>query len=146
VKIAVLDGMAYPEFRLLMSSFTILVTSAPYSNQSAYSAYRFALAAVELTHQIKGIFFYQGGTLNGSALQQTPSDEFNLHNAWKNISAEHNIPLLVCVSAATKRGITNTQDAADYDQAHHSLSAEFQSVGLGDLAILLADSDRLVQF
>jgi tRNA 2-thiouridine synthesizing protein D len=129
-----------------MSSFTLLVTSAPYSNQSAYSAYRFALAAVQLTHQIKGIFFYQGGTLNGSSLQQTPSDEFNLHKAWKSLSSEHNIPLLVCVSAATKRGITNIKDAEDYDQAHHSLSAEFQSVGLGDLAILLADSDRLVQF
>ena len=129
-----------------MSSFTLLVTSAPYSNQSAYSAYRFALAAVELTHQIKGVFFYQDGTLNGSALQQTPSDEFDLHNAWKNISEKHNIPLLVCVSAATKRGITNAKDAQDTDQVHHSLATEFQSVGLGDLAVLLADSDRLVQF
>ena len=138
--------MAYPEFRLLMSSFTLLVTSAPYSNQSAYSAYRFALAAVDSAHQIKGIFFYQDGTLNGSALQQMPSDEFNLHNAWQNISVEHNIPLLVCVSAATKRGITNTQDAEDSDQVHYSLSDKFQSVGLGDLAILVADSDRLVQF
>jgi tRNA 2-thiouridine synthesizing protein D len=129
-----------------MSSFTLLVTSAPYSNQSAYSAYRFALAAVNSNHQIKGIFFYQGGTLNGSALQLIPADEFNLHNAWKNISAEHNIPLLVCVSAATKRGITSKQDAEDDDQSHHSLSAEFQSVGLGDLAILISSSDRLVQF
>ena len=129
-----------------MSSFTLLVTSAPYSSQGAYSAYRFALAAVESNHQIKGIFFYQDGTLNGSALQLMPSDEFNLHNAWKMLSAEHNIPLMVCVSAATKRGITNIQDAQDCDQVHHSLSAEFQSVGLGDLAVLLKDSDRMVQF
>ena len=129
-----------------MSSFTLLVTSAPYSNQSAYSAYRFALAAVDSAHQIKGIFFYQDGTLNGSTLQLIPSDEFDLHKAWKNISSEHNIPLLVCVSAATKRGITNMQDAEESDQVHYSLSPEFQSVGLGDLAILLAESDRLVQF
>ncbi|MFT5840467.1 MAG: tRNA 2-thiouridine synthesizing protein D [Flavobacteriales bacterium] len=129
-----------------MSSFTLLVTSAPYSNQSAYTAYRFVLAAVKSKHQIRGIFFYQDGTLNGSALQIIPTDEFNLHNEWKKISAEHNIPLLVCVSAATKRGITNAKDAEDCDQSHHSLSAEFKSVGLGDLAILIADSDRLVQF
>jgi tRNA 2-thiouridine synthesizing protein D len=129
-----------------MSSFTLLVTSAPYSNQRAYSAYRFALAAIEINHKIKGIFFYQGGTLNGSALQLIPSDEFNLHNAWKHLSAEHNIPLMVCVSAATKRGITNVNDAEDDDQPHHSLSDKFQSVGLGDLAILIADSDKLVQF
>jgi tRNA 2-thiouridine synthesizing protein D len=129
-----------------MSSFTLLVTSAPYSTQSAYSAYRFALATLELTHQIKGIFFYQGGTLNSNELQLIPSDEFNLHQAWKQLSANHNIPLMVCVSTATKRGITNIQDAEDADQIHHSLSPEFQSVGLGDLAILLTDSDRLVQF
>jgi tRNA 2-thiouridine synthesizing protein D len=129
-----------------MSSFTLLVTSAPYSNQSAYSAYRFAVAAVEATHLIKGIFFYQGGTLNGNELQLIPSDEFNLHQAWKQLSAKHNIPRLVCVSAATKRGITNANDAEDCDQVHHSLSDEFQSVGLGDLAILVADSDRLIQF
>jgi tRNA 2-thiouridine synthesizing protein D len=129
-----------------MSSITLLVTSAPYSTQSAYSAYRFALAAVELKHHIKGIFFYQDGTLNGSALQLMPADEFDLHNAWRKISAAHNIPLMVCVSAATKRGITNANDAEDCDQVHHSLSDEFQSVGLGDLATLLADSDRLLQF
>ena len=129
-----------------MSTFTLLVTSAPYCSQSAYSAYRFALAAVDTTHQIKGIFFYQNGTLNGSALQLMPSDEFDLHHAWKNLSTQHNIPLLVCVSAATKRGITNLNDAADSDQVHHSLSAEFQSVGLGDLAMLLEVSDRMVQF
>ena len=129
-----------------MSSFTLLVTSAPYSGQSAYSAYRFAVAAVESTHLIKGIFFYQGGALNGSELQLIPSNEFNLHQAWKQLSADHNIPLMVCVSAANKRGITSVQDAEAADQIHHSLSPEFQSVGLGDLAILLADSDRLVQF
>ena len=129
-----------------MSTFTLLVTSAPYTSQNAYSAYRFALAAVASSHQIKGIFFYQGGTLNGSALQLLPSDEFNLHHAWKHISSEHNIPLLVCVSAAIKRGIINTQDADEFDQVHHSLSPQFQSVGLGDLAILLTNSDRLVQF
>ncbi|WP_299074237.1 sulfurtransferase complex subunit TusD [uncultured Paraglaciecola sp.] len=129
-----------------MSSFTLLVTSAPYSSQSAYSAYRFALAAVASSHQVNGVFFYQDGTLNGNALQQLSSDEYDLHEAWKKVSAEHNIPLMVCVSAATKRGITNAQDAEEADQLHHSLSTEFQSVGLGDLAILLSESDRMVQF
>ena len=129
-----------------MSSFTLLVTSAPYSCQSAYSAYRFALAAVEQTHQVNGVFFYQDGTLNGSGLQQLSSDEFDLHQAWKLLANKHNIPLMVCVSVATKRGITNATDAAEADQAHHSLSPEFQSVGLGDLAELVAKSDRMIQF
>jgi tRNA 2-thiouridine synthesizing protein D len=103
-----------------MSSFTLLVTSAPFSQQNAYSAYRFALAAVQSKHTVNGIFFYQSGTLNGSSLQITPSDEFDLYAAWQKLSQEFQVPLMVCVSAASKRGITNTDDARDSDNPHFS--------------------------
>jgi tRNA 2-thiouridine synthesizing protein D len=129
-----------------MSSFTLLVTSAPYSDQSAYSAYRFAVAAVESTHLIKGIFFYQGGVLNGSSLQITPSDEFDLYTAWGELSQKYQVPLMVCVSAASKRGVTTAEDAQESDNPHFSLKAPFESVGLGELAILISSSDRLIQF
>lgn len=129
-----------------MSSFTLLVTSAPFSEQNAYSAYRFALAAVQAKHTVNGIFFYQGGTLNGSSLQLTPSNEFDLHVAWKNLAKEYKVPLMVCVSAASKRGITTAQDAQDSDNPHFSLTVPFESVGLGELAVLMKSSDRLVQF
>ncbi|MBU3001732.1 sulfurtransferase complex subunit TusD [Paraglaciecola arctica] len=129
-----------------MSSFTLLVTSAPFSQQNAYSAYRFANAAVQSKHKVNGIFFYQSGTINGSNLQITPSDEFDLFNAWKTLSQQYQVPLMVCVSAASKRGITSTEDARDADNPHFSLSAPFESVGLGDLANLINNSDRLIQF
>lgn len=129
-----------------MSSFTLLVTSAPFSQQNAYSAYRFAHAAVQSKHKVNGIFFYQGGTINGSNLQIMPSDEFDLSNAWKTLSQQYQVPLMVCVSAASKRGITSAEDARDSDNPHFSLSAPFESVGLGDLAILVNNSDRLIQF
>ncbi|WP_158968768.1 sulfurtransferase complex subunit TusD [Paraglaciecola sp. L3A3] len=129
-----------------MASFTILVTSAPLSEQNAYSAYRFTKAALTAQHKVKGIFFYENGTLNGSALQVTSSDEFNLHQAWINLAEQYSLPLMVCVSAASRRGITNQQDAQESDQAHFSLSTQFDSVGLGELAQLIKQSDRLVQF
>ncbi|WP_339725074.1 sulfurtransferase complex subunit TusD [uncultured Paraglaciecola sp.] len=129
-----------------MSSFTLLVTSAPFSQQNAYSAYRFALAAVQSKHKVNGIFFYQSGTLNASSLQVIPSDEFNLFDAWQKFSLEHQVPLMVCVSAASKRGIITTEDARDSDNPHFSLTAPFESVGLGELANLINDSDRLMQF
>lgn len=131
---------------LFMASFTLLVTSAPFSTQGAYSAYRFAMAVIETGHSIKGVFFYDNGTLNGNALQVPTSDEFNLLKAWQLLGVEHQVPLQVCVNAATKRGITNAQDAEELDQAHFSLSEHFESVGLGELAHLLNNSDRLVQF
>lgn len=129
-----------------MSSFTLLVTSAPFSQQNAYSAYRFALAAVQSKHTVNGIFFYQSGTLNGSSLQITPSDEFDLYAAWQKLSQEFQVPLMVCVSAASKRGITTADDARDSDNQHFSLTSPFESVGLGELAVLINNSDRLIQF
>ncbi|MGJ8679917.1 sulfurtransferase complex subunit TusD [Paraglaciecola sp.] len=129
-----------------MASFTILVTSAPYSTQGSYTAYKFAVAAIESGHKINGIFFYENGTLNGNALQIFASDEFNLLKAWQTLGNDYHVPLQVCVNAATKRGITNIQDAQDSDQSHFSLSPNFESVGLGELAVLIKDSDRLVQF
>ncbi|MEO9947261.1 sulfurtransferase complex subunit TusD [Paraglaciecola sp.] len=129
-----------------MSSFSLLVTSAPFSEQNAYSAYRFALAAVQAKHTVNGIFFYQSGTLNGSSLQLTPSNEFDLYAAWKTLASDHKVPLMVCVSAASKRGITTAEDAHDSDNPHYSLTAPFESVGLGELAVLMKNSDRLVQF
>lgn len=129
-----------------MASFTLLVTSAPFSEQNAYSAYRFALAAVQSKHSINGIFFYQSGTLNGSNLQITPSNEFDLYAAWEKLAKQYQVPLLVCVSAASKRGITTVEDAQDSDNPHFCLTAPFESVGLGELAILINKSDRLIQF
>jgi tRNA 2-thiouridine synthesizing protein D len=129
-----------------MSSFALVVTSAPFSQQNAYSAYRFALATVRSKHSINGIFFYQSGVLNGSNLQITPSNEFDLHAAWNQLSQEFQVPLMVCVSAASRRGITTNEDARESDNTHFSLTAPFESVGLGELAILLSNSDRLIQF
>jgi tRNA 2-thiouridine synthesizing protein D len=129
-----------------MSSFTLLVTSAPFSQQNAYSAYRFALAAMQSKHKVNGIFFYQSGTLNGSSLQITPSDEFDLYDGWQKLTREYQIPLMVCVSAASKRGITTAEDAKDSDNPHFSLTSPFESVGLGELATLINSSDRLIQF
>ncbi len=53
---------------------------------------------------------------------------------------------MVCVSDAIKSGITTTEDAQETDNPHFSLAAPFESVGLGELAILISSSDRLIQF
>ena len=45
-----------------------------------------------------------------------------------------------------KGGITTAEDAKESDNPHFSLAAPFESVGLGELAILISSSDRLIQF
>ena len=129
-----------------MASFSLLITKPTFDKQDAYSAYRFALSAIKLEHIINGIFFYQAGVHNSNNLQSGHSDELNLHKAWVALSAAHDIPLLVCVTAANRRGIINQQDAEDLDSIHFNLSPPFTEVGLGDLVELLNISDRVIQF
>jgi tRNA 2-thiouridine synthesizing protein D len=129
-----------------MASFSLLITKPSFDAQDAYSAYRFAVAALKLQHRLKGIFFYQAGVHNSNAFQTGHSDELNLHQKWLALAKTHNVPLLVCVTAANRRGIINQQDAVELDIEHFNLSAPFTEVGLGDLVELLNASDRVLQF
>jgi tRNA 2-thiouridine synthesizing protein D len=129
-----------------MASFSLLITKPPFDQQDAYSAYRFAMSAVKLKHVINGIFFYQAGVHNSNSFQSGHSDELDLHQAWVTLSTAHNIPLLVCVTAANRRGVINQQDAEDHDLTHFNLNPPFTEVGLGDLVELLNISDRVIQF
>jgi tRNA 2-thiouridine synthesizing protein D len=61
-----------------MAIFTIVITGAPYGSQGASSGYLFCKAALEMKHTIAGVFFYQEGVLNASALVAPASDEINL--------------------------------------------------------------------
>ena len=129
-----------------MASFSLLITKPAFDKQDAYSAYRFAVSAIKLNHHISGIFFYQAGVHNSNNFQSGHADELNLHKAWIALSTNHNIPLLVCVTAANRRGIINQQDADDLDLTHFNLAPPFSEVGLGDLVELLNVSDRVIQF
>lgn len=129
-----------------MATFGLLVTHAPFEQQHAFTAYRFALSALALGHEIKGVFFYQAGVQNANSYQAGHSDEFNVHQAWVELSAQHGIPLNVCVTAANRRGVINAQDAKDNDQQGFNLTEPFIEVGLGDLVQLSQVSDRVIQF
>lgn len=129
-----------------MATISLLITSSPSSNQNPYSALRFAQNVIASEHILAGIFFYEQGVLNANNLSVMPADEFNINQAWAELSKAYKIPLLVCVTAATKRGVLSSQDADESDKLHFNLGAPFQSVGLGELANLMHSSDRLIQF
>lgn len=128
------------------SSFTILVTLAPFDKQDPYSAYRFAKALLTAGHQLNGVFFYQSGVVNSNSFQAGHSDEINMYQLWCELATRYQVPLQVCVTAANRRGVINNEDAQDRDIKHFNLSAPFTEVGLGDLVTLINSSDRLVQF
>lgn len=126
-------------------NFTILVTAAP-SQQGAVSAYQFSKAVLTKALKIKRIFFYGDGVYNGNSLVITPQDEFNLVSAWQELAREHHLELIVCVSAALRRGIVDINEAERYDKAAANLADGFSIGGLGLLIEGMTQSDRFIAF
>ena len=126
--------------------FSVVVTGAPYGSQSASSAYQFCAAAASAGHQITGVFFYLEGVLNANQLVSPATDEVNLPDLWATLATQYQFPLEVCVSASLRRGVVNEQEAEQLALAQFNLKPPFVLSGLGQLAELSANCDRLVQF
>ena len=126
--------------------FSVVVTGGPYGSQSASSAYQFCVAAAHAGHEIAGVFFYQEGVLNASQLVSPATDEINLPDLWATLATRYKFPLEVCVSAALRRGVVDEQEASLLSLPQFNLKPPFVLSGLGQLAELSANCDRLVQF
>jgi len=113
--------------------FALLITATPFSTQGAETALRFARAAVSNGHSIERLFFFRDGVHNASALVVTPQDENNIPAEWQQFCEAQKIDAVVCVSAALKRGITDT-------------NTNIPIAGLGLLTDAIINADRVLTF
>ena len=113
----------------------ILVNEGPYTHQAADTAYLFAKAAIEKGHEVSRIFFYHDGVNNASSLTEPPQDDRNIVQRWSALAEQHKIDLVVCVAAALRRGIKDS-----------NLAPGFRISGLGQLVEAGIQCDRLVTF
>jgi tRNA 2-thiouridine synthesizing protein D len=113
--------------------FALLITAAPFSTQGAETALRFARAAISNGHSIERIFFFRDGVHNASTFTTAPQDENNIPAEWQQFCAAQTIDTVVCVSAALKRGIVDT-------------NTNIPIAGLGLLTDAIINADRLVTF
>ena len=104
-------------------NYVLAVKSPVYGKQGAFLAYQFAQALLEKGHVISQIFFFQDGVSNGNGLVYPANDEFNLTQAWQAFSAQHHIPLHLCVAASQRRGVVDALTAKDTD--HTNLAEPF---------------------
>jgi tRNA 2-thiouridine synthesizing protein D len=126
--------------------FSLAVYGAPYSHQSAESAYQFAKAAIEAGHGIYRIFFYQDGVYNASQLITPPQDEQNIPQRWVALAQAHKIDLVVCVAAALRRGMLDEEEAARFEKPAANMHKQFTISGLGQLIDAGVNADRLITF
>ena len=113
--------------------FALLITAAPFSTQGAETALRFASAAISNGHSIERIFFFRDGVHNASAFTTVPQDESNIPEEWQQFCETHKIDAVVCVSAANRRGIVDS-------------NTHIPIAGLGLLTDAMMNADRLVTF
>ena len=125
--------------------FSIVVYGAPEQSEGAWSAYYFACATLAAGHSIYRVFFYHNGVANGSNAGRPPQDERNLPGLWSQLARDNNLDLVVCISAAKRRGVFNASEATRY-ASNANLANGFELSGLGQYTDALLVADRTITF
>jgi tRNA 2-thiouridine synthesizing protein D len=126
--------------------FSVMISEGPYTHQASDTAYNFTKAALESGHEIFRVFFYHDGVNNGTRLATPPQDDRNVVNRWSELSAEHNLDMVLCVAAAQRRGIADADESRRNGKDADNIAPGFRISGLGQLIEAGIQSDRLVTF
>ncbi len=110
--------------------FALQINSSPYHSSASWTAYRFAVSVLAQQHEIYRIFFYHDAIYHALKTVTPPDDEMSLFKCWRELAKNHDLDLVVCISAAQRRGLLS-----------ENLATGFRLGGLGQLleATLLAD-------
>ncbi|WP_211830541.1 sulfurtransferase complex subunit TusD [Kistimonas asteriae] len=126
--------------------YTLAIYGAPYSSQACQTALNFARAAIHRGHSIYRVFFYQDGVHTASTLAVPPQDESHLYAEWEALAKDHSIDMVICISAALRRGVLDEAESERYEKPHANMSPAFTVSGLGQLIDGAIHGDRLMTF
>lgn len=125
--------------------FAIAVFSAAHA-PSSRRALLFTQAALAGGHEIVRVFFYQDGVYNASNNIVAPQDEQNIARQWRELVSTHQLDGVVCIAAALRRGVLNSEEATRYQRSAVNLDAPWALSGLGQLHDAAQAADRLICF
>ncbi len=111
----------------------VLFLSGPYQTQDADSMLHFVGAALDMGHEIVGVFLYTDGVYNINGKIKTPGDR-NLAEELDAIGAR-GVPIVACGVCAKSRGLVKV------DTIEHGKLG-----GLGALDGYLERCDRFITF
>ncbi|MDM7860807.1 DsrE family protein [Alteromonas sp. ASW11-36] len=112
-----------------------LITSSPRDEHATRNALNTVRNMLANNVTIDHLFFYADGVDVANACLSTAGDDESPTQAWQHIANAHGIPLIVCVTAAEKRGISAETNLANYFEAH----------GMGEFFSRLHSVETLVQ-
>ncbi|MBN2979384.1 sulfurtransferase TusD [Pseudomonas fluorescens] len=125
--------------------FAIALYSAAHA-PSSRRALLFAQAALAGGHEIVRLFFYQDGVYSASNSIVAPQDEQDIARQWREFVSRHQLDAVVCIAAALRRGVLNSEEATRYQRGAVNLDAPWALSGLGQLHDAIQAADRLICF
>jgi tRNA 2-thiouridine synthesizing protein D len=121
--------------------FALQINSSPYQSSAGHHAYQFCTAALARGHDIFRVFFYHDAVYYAFKHAMPPDDELAQTALWSELAKQHPIDLVVCISAAQRRGLLSNEEAMRLGKTDNDVADGFRIAGLGQLveATLLAD-------
>ena len=126
--------------------YAIQVNAGPNASDAGLVAYRFIQAALQARHQVLQVFFYQEGILHAQAYALPPDDELNMPQLWSELASEYGIDLVVCISAAQRRGLLCADEVRRQGLSDDYLADGFRIAGLGQWLDATLKADRCLVF
>jgi tRNA 2-thiouridine synthesizing protein D len=126
--------------------FALQINNSPYQSSVGYSAYLFIKALLTQGHDVFRVFFYHDGIYHAFKYNTPPDDELHLTQLWSQLAMQHNIDLVVCISAAQRRGLLSADEAARQGKLDNDLADGFRISGLGQLIEATLEADRFIVF
>lgn len=126
--------------------FTLQVNASPYQSNAGLTAYQFIRAALNQQHEIVRVFFYHEGVYHAFQYATPPDDEIQHVKRWSELAHDYAIDLVVCISAAQRRGLLCSDEAARQGKQDNDVAAGFRIAGLGQLVEAISLADRFIVF
>ncbi|MEQ1622964.1 MAG: sulfurtransferase complex subunit TusD [Methylococcales bacterium] len=126
--------------------FAIQVNTSPYYSNAGQSAYKFITTALKTGHEVFRVFFYHEGIYHAFGHATPPDDEINFVQQWGDLAKNYHIDLVVCISAAQRRGLLCSDEAVRLGKVDIDLADGFRISGLGQLVEATLLADRFIVF
>jgi tRNA 2-thiouridine synthesizing protein D len=126
--------------------FALQINASPYQSNAGLMACQFINAAVAQGHDILRVFFYHDGIYHALKYATPPDDECAQTAAWQALAQNHGIDLVVCISAAQRRGLLHTDEAQRQGKHDNDVADGFRIGGLGQLIAATLEADRFIVF
>lgn len=121
--------------------YAIQINTAPWQSQGGDTAYQFIKAALTRGHEIVRVFFYHDGIHH--AARWAP-EVGRTH--WRELSQSYGLDLVLCISAAQRRGVLNPAHEMPEGSAALEVAEGFRVAGLALWVDACLKADRVMVF